>query len=97
MEGMRYNHAAMADHAAAQAGLVNHMNDLHQQALNVLAQTSDFWQAHGAQAYAEAQRSIVQAYQAVFETISRHGNAIHGASGNTNTSDRSAAARFVGI
>ncbi len=38
MEAMRYDHARMADHVAAQAGLVAHLNDLQQQALNTLAQ-----------------------------------------------------------
>ncbi|MCH9667480.1 MAG: hypothetical protein AB7G47_14430 [Mycolicibacterium sp.] len=97
MESMRYNHAMMADHVASQAGLVAHLNDLQQQALNVLAQTADFWTNHGATAYAEAQRSIVQAFQQVFHTIERHGGAIGGSSGNADAGDLASAARFVGI
>jgi uncharacterized protein YukE len=97
MEAMRYDHARMADHVAAQAGLVAHLNDLQQQALNTLAQTADFWTNHGANAYAEAQRQIVQAYQQVFHTIERHGGAIGGSSGNADTGDLASAARFVGI
>ena len=97
MEAMRYDHARMADHVAAQAGLVAHLNDLQQQALNTLAQTADFWTNHCANAYAEAQRQIVQAYQQVFHTIERHGGAIGGSSGNADTGDLASAARFVGI
>jgi len=97
MEAMRYDHARMADHVAAQAGLVAHLNDLQQQALNTLAQTADFWTNHGANAYAEAQRQIVQAYQQVFHTIELHGGAIGGSSGNADTGDLASAARFVGI
>ncbi|KUH91823.1 WXG100 family type VII secretion target [Mycobacterium sp. IS-1556] len=97
MEGMRYDHAKMADHVAAQSGLVAHLNSLQEQALNVLAQTQDFWADKGATAYAEAQRSITQAYQQVFETINRHGTATGGASSNTAVGDAANAARFVGI
>lgn len=97
MQGMRYDHAAMADHVAAQAGLVAQLNGLQEQALARLAETQDFWTAQGAAAYAEAQRSIVQAYQQVFETIQRHGGAQGGASGNTEVGDAAQAARFVGI
>lgn len=97
MEGMRYNQAAMMDHVAAQAGLVAHLNSLKDQALNVLAQTQDFWTDKGANAYAEAQRSIVMAYEQVFETIGRHGHATGGAVNNTDVGDAANAARFVGI
>ena len=97
MEAMRYNHAMMADHVAAQRGLVAHLNDLQQQALNVLAQTADFWTNHGANAYAEAQRSVTTAFQQVFHTIERHGAAIGGASSNADAGDMTSAARFVGI
>jgi uncharacterized protein YukE len=97
MEGMKYDHAKMADHVAAQAGLVSHLNGLKDQALQVLAQTQDFWTDKGANAYAEAQRSIVQAYEQVFETINRHGAATGGASSNTSVGDAAQAARFVGI
>ena len=51
----------------------------------------------GANAYSEAQRSITQAYQQVFETIQRHGSAQGGASNNTSVGDAANAARFVGI
>ena len=97
MDGMKYDHLKMADHVSAQMGLVNHLNGLKDQALQVLAQTQDFWTDKGANAYAEAQRSIVQAYEQVFETINRHGNATGGASQNTGVGDAAQAARFVGI
>ncbi|WP_241479846.1 hypothetical protein [Mycolicibacterium neoaurum] len=97
MEGMRYDQAKMMDHVAAQAGLVSHLNGLQEQALQVLAQTQDFWSDKGANAYAEAQRSITQAYQQVFETIQRHGGAQGGAVQNTDVGDAANAARFVGI
>lgn len=97
MEGQRYDHAKMADHVAAQSGLVAHLNGLKDQALNTLAQTQDFWTDKGATAYAEAQRSIVQAYEQVFHTIDRHGAATGGASNNTSVGDAAQAARFVGI
>jgi uncharacterized protein YukE len=97
MEAMRYNHAMMADHVAAQQGLVAHLNDLQQQALNVLAHTADFWTNHGANAYAEAQRSVTTAYQHVFETINRHAAAVGSSSGNADAGDLANAARFVGI
>jgi uncharacterized protein YukE len=97
MEAMRYDHMRMADHVAAQQALVAHLNDLQQQALNVLAQTADFWTNHGANAYAQAQRSVTQAFQQVFETINRHGSAIGGSSGNADAGDMASAARFVGI
>lgn len=97
MDGMKYDHAKIADHVSAQTGLVSHLNGLKDQALQVLAQTQDFWTASGANAYAEAQRSIVQAYEQVFETINRHGTATGGASSNTSVGDAANAARFVGI
>lgn len=97
MQGMKYDHLKMADHVAAQAGLVAHLNGLKDQALTVLAQTQDFWTDKGATAYAEAQRSIVLAYEQVFETIQRHGGAQGGASNNTEVGDAAQAARFVGI
>lgn len=97
MDAMRYDHLKMADHVAAQTSLVTHLNDLQQQALNVLAQTADFWTNHGANAYAEAQRSVTQAFQQVFATIERHGGAVSGASGNADAGDLANAARFVGI
>jgi uncharacterized protein YukE len=94
---MKYDHAKMVDHVAQQSGLVAHLNGLKDQALQVLAQTQDFWTAQGANAYGEAQRSIVQAYEQVFQTIERHGQATGGASSNTNTGDAAQAAQFVGI
>ena len=97
MDAMRYNHAGMADHCASQASLVAHFRGLRDEALRVLAQTADFWTNHGATAYAEAQRSIVQAYDQVFHTIERHGGAIGRASGNADAGDLASAARFVGI
>ncbi|MBU8841282.1 hypothetical protein [Mycolicibacterium goodii] len=95
--GMRYDQAAMMDHVGAQGALVAHMTDLKQQALGVLHQTADFWQEKGANAYAEAQRSVTVAYQNVFDTITRHGGAQSGAVQNTDAGDASSAARFVGI
>lgn len=97
MDSMRYNHAAMADHVAAQNNLVQHLNDLQQQALNTLAQTADFWTNKGADAYAAAQRQITTAFQQVFETINRHGSAIGNASAAADMSDAANASRFVGI
>lgn len=97
MEGMKYDHVKIAEHVSSQTGLVGHLNGLKDQALQVLAQTQDFWTDKGATAYAEAQRSIVQAYEQVFETINRHGGAQGGASHNTSVGDAAQAARFVGI
>ncbi|AFM20207.1 hypothetical protein Mycch_5542 (plasmid) [Mycolicibacterium chubuense NBB4] len=94
---MRYDQAKIMDHVAAQGALVNHMTDLKQQALGVLAQTADFWTEKGQQAYSEAQRSVIVAYESVFETITRHGTAQGGAVHNTDAGDASSAARFVGI
>lgn len=96
-DGMRYDQAKIMDHVAAQNALVNHMTDLKQQALGVLAQTADFWQDKGANAYAEAQRAVTVAYENVFDTINRHGHAQSGAVSNTDQGDASSAARFVGI
>lgn len=95
--GMRYDQAKIMDHVAAQSGLVTHMTDLKQQALGVLAQTADFWTEKGANAYAEAQRSVAVAYEHVFDTITRHGGAQSGAVQNTDAGDASSAARFHGI
>jgi hypothetical protein len=94
---MRYDQAKMMDHVASQAGVVAHLNGLKDQALNVLSQTQEFWTDKGANAYAEAQRSIVMAYEQVFETIGRHGGAQGGAVQNTDVGDAAQAARFVGI
>ncbi|NTY62532.1 hypothetical protein FEG63_23625 [Mycolicibacterium sphagni] len=97
MEGMRYDQAKIMDHVAAQSGLVTHLTGLKDQALSVLAQTQDFWMDKGANAYAEAQRAIAQAYEEVFATIARHGHAQGGAVQNTDTGDTTNAARFVGL
>jgi hypothetical protein len=94
---MRYDQAKILEHVAAQQALVAHLTDLKQQALGTLASTSDFWAEKGQAAYAEAHRSVVVAYESVFETITRHGHAQGGAVQNTDAGDASSAARFVGI
>ena len=48
---MRYDHPMMADHVAAQGNLVAHMNDLRQQAINVLNSLAEIWTEHGSNAY----------------------------------------------
>ncbi|MCH9729747.1 MAG: hypothetical protein K0U84_08755 [Actinomycetia bacterium] len=97
MDAMRYNHAQIADHVSSQQALVAHFRGLRDEALAVLAQTADFWTNHGANAYAEAQRSIVQAYDQVFLIIEKHAGAIGRASGNADAGDLASAARFGGI
>jgi len=96
-DAIRYDHAGMADHVAAQGNLVQYMTDLRQQALNVLAQTADFWTEQGANAYQDAHRSIDLAYQQVFETVGRHATAIGQASHTAGTTDAGVASGFAGI
>ncbi|MDO3267999.1 WXG100 family type VII secretion target [Mycobacteroides abscessus] len=94
---MRYDHALMADHAAGQANQVTSFHDMRQRAMNVLAQTIDIWQGSGAGGYEAAQRQIDLAFQKVFETIGRHGQAIQQASDNAHMTDNGVGAGFQGI
>lgn len=94
---IRYDHAMIADHVSAQSNLVNHLTDLRQQALNVLANIAHIWTEHGSNAYQEAHYNVDMAFQKVFETIGRHGQAIGNASTTAATTDHSVAAGFQGI
>ena len=97
MDSMRYDHAAMADHVAAQAQLVAHMSDLRTRALAVLNNLAGIWTQHGSNAYQACHHEVDQAFQAVFQTIERHGAAIGHASTNALTTDQAVAAGFRGL
>lgn len=97
MDNMRYDHAMMSDHVAAQANLVGHMNDLRTQALNVVQHVSGIWTAHGSNAAQQCYHEIDQAFQAVFATIERHGAAVGHASVNAGITDGGVAAKFRGL
>lgn len=97
MDSMRYDHAMMGDHVAAQAQLVTHMHDLRQQALTVLNQLAGIWTQHGSNAYQVCHHEIDQAFNQVFETIQRHGQAIGHASSNALVADHGVAAGFQGL
>lgn len=93
----RYDHAAMGDHASAQANLVAHMQDLKQRSLHIINQAATVWTAHGSDAGQQAVHEINQAFDNVFQTIQRHGAAIQQASHNANTTDLGAAAAIRSI
>ena len=97
MDNMRYNHSMMADHVAAQQQLVTHMTDLRTRALGVLNQLSGVWTQLGSNAYQQSHMQIDQAFQQVFDTIQRHGQAIGNASTNALTTDHGVAAGFQGL
>ncbi|MGV7254561.1 hypothetical protein PJI20_10230 [Mycobacterium kansasii] len=97
MDSMRYNHAMIADHVSAQANLVAHMTDLRTQALNVLASVAEIWHEHGSNAYQQAHHQIDLAFQKVFDTIGRHGQAQSTADTNSLVTDQGVAAGFGGL
>lgn len=93
----RYDHAKMIEHATSQASLVNQMTELKQGADNAIRSVAEIWQQHGSNAAQECHAQIALAFQQVFDTINRHGNAIQGASQNAETTDFGAAAGFRNI
>jgi uncharacterized protein YukE len=97
MDSMRYDHAMMADHVASQAQLVAHMQDLRGRALGVLNQLAGLWTQHGSNAYQTCHHEIDQAFQSVFDTVQRHGQAIGHASSNALITDHGVAAGFLGL
>lgn len=94
---MRYDHAAMAEHATRQASLVTQMSDLQQQANRAIHAVAEIWTQHGSNAAQECHAQIAMAFQQVFDTINRHGTAIAGASSHAEISDLGAAAGFRGL
>ncbi len=94
---MRYDHPMMADHVAAQGNLVAHMNDLRQQAINVLNSLAEIWTEHGSNAYQVCHHQVDMAFQHVFQTIQRHATAIGTASTNAGTTDHGVAAGFQSL
>jgi uncharacterized protein YukE len=97
MDSMRYDHPMMADHVSAQAQLTAHMQDLKQQAMNAVQHAATVWTQHGSDAAQVAFNEINQAFNAVFETINRHGAAIGHASANAQTTDFGVKAGFQGL
>ncbi|KEP38788.1 hypothetical protein LAUMK4_05751 [Mycobacterium persicum] len=97
MDSMRYDHAMMADHVSAQAQLVAHMNDLRTRAMSTINQVAEIWTQHGSNAAQMCMHEIDQAFQAVFHTIERHGQAVGHASTNALTTDHGVEAGFRGL
>jgi uncharacterized protein YukE len=94
---MRYDHAMMADHVSAQAQLVAHMNDLRTRAMGAINQVATIWTQHGSDAAQVCMQEIDQAFQAVFHTIERHGQAVGNASTNALGTDLGVQAGFRGL
>ncbi|AOS90752.1 hypothetical protein AN480_03590 [Mycobacterium intracellulare subsp. chimaera] len=97
MDSMRYDHGMMADHVSAQAQLVAHMNDLRTRAMGAINQVATIWTQHGSDAAQVAMHEIDQAFQAVFHTIERHGQAVGNASSNALGTDLGVQAGFRGL
>ncbi|MEE6140498.1 WXG100 family type VII secretion target [Mycobacterium sp. 050128] len=97
MDSMRYDHAMMADHVSAQGQLVAHMNDLRSRAMGVINQMAAVWTQHGSDAAQTCMHEIDQAFQAVFQTIERHGHAVGHASTNALGTDHAVQAGFRGL
>lgn len=97
MDSMRYDHGMMADHVSAQAQLVAHMNDLRTRAVGAINQVATLWTQHGSDAAQVAMHEIDQAFQAVFHTIERHGQAVGNASSNALGTDLGVQAGFRGL
>ncbi|WP_136246376.1 WXG100 family type VII secretion target [Mycobacterium intracellulare] len=97
MDSMRYDHGMMADHVSAQAQLVAHMNDLRTRAMGAINQVATIWTQHGSDAAQVAMHEIDQAFQAVFHTIERHGEAVGNASSNALGTDLGVQAGFRGL
>lgn len=95
MSGLQsYDHARMIEHAVAQANVVTRLGELKQESINAINSIAEIWKQHGSNAAQEAHQQIALAFQQVFETIGRHGQAIQGASQNAEHTDLSAAAGF---
>lgn len=97
MDSMRYDHGMMADHVSAQAQLVAHMNDLRTRAMGTINQVATIWTQHGSDAAQVCMHEIDQAFQAVFHTIERHGQAVGNASTNALGTDHAVQAGFRGL
>jgi uncharacterized protein YukE len=98
MTGMqRYDHPRMLEHSIAQANMVNRMMELKGAADNTVRSVAEIWTQHGSNAAQECHAQIALAFTQVFDTISRHGTAINGASQHAETTDFGAAAGFKNI
>ncbi|GAB5901231.1 hypothetical protein [Mycolicibacterium mageritense] len=98
MAGLQaYDHARMIEHSVAQANLVTRLGELKQESINAINSVAEIWRQHGSNAAQEAHAQVSLAFQQVFDTISRHGQAIQGASENAEQTDLAAASGFRNI
>ena len=97
MDNMLYDHGLMAQHVAAQTNMVHFLTEQRQQAINVLNSLAGIWRAHGSDAYQQCHLQIDQAFQQIFDTILRHGQAIGHASGAAQSADFTSAGWFKGL
>lgn len=96
-EAMRYDPTLMADHVSSQNALVNRFNDLRSEAQNAIESIRAEWTGSGFNGCDEAHRQIDMAFQQVFQTIGKHGQAIGHASDNAGICDSGVNAGFQGI
>ncbi len=97
MEAMRYDAAMMGDHVSQQGQLVNHMQDLRRSAHAQIEGIRGDWTGMGFGGLDDLHRQIDAAYEAVFQTIGRHGGAIGKASNDASCTDSSVHAGFTAI
>ncbi|MBP2456304.1 hypothetical protein [Mycolicibacterium lutetiense] len=89
-----YDHVRMIEHATTQTNIMNRLEELKQESIHAINSVAEIWKEHGSNAAQEAHQQIALAFQQVFATIGRHGQAIQGASQNAEHTDMAAAAGF---
>lgn len=97
MEAMRYDRAMMGDHVTSQTGLVSHMQEQRRQAHAQIEGIRQDWTGMGFGGLDDLHRQIDAAFDTVFQTINRHGQAINRASENAHTTDGAVNAGFQAI
>lgn len=96
-EAMRYDTPAMTDHVSSQAQMVAQFQDQRRQAHAQIEGIRADWTGMGFGGLDDLHRQIDAAFDAVFQTIGRHGQAIGKASESAATTDSAVNAGFTAI
>ena len=95
---MIYNPAGLADLSSGMLTFAQELDQIGQEAHNLLAASQEFFQGpSGAANYAQAQQLINEGIQDGQEVITRHGNVVDQASASFQAADTHVGASFQGI
>lgn len=96
-EAMRYDSPMMGDHVSSQGQLVAHLQEQRRQSHAQIEGIRADWTGMGFGGLDDLHRQIDAAFNAVFDTIGRHGTAIGKASESAMTTDSAVNAGFQAI